>query len=129
MATLDVSAYRSASSSPIISTCCAIETISPYGRSTAQIVAATYGTIYPTGENSLQRQADQRYGLKTLTIVTPYRLRSARPAERRTLSSTGAICYRSRSQRLHAVWGGVCRSRLLASNIDAPRNRRKRCTN
>ena len=56
------------------------ETINAFGRSvTSQVTATAYGTIYPTGDNSLVRQTDYELGRKTLTIVTPYRLRQAAP--------------------------------------------------
>jgi hypothetical protein len=59
--------------------------LSQTGRSTAGQIwsgpgpITCIGTIYPTGENSLVRQEDQQHGLKTLTIVTPYRLRTTAP--------------------------------------------------
>jgi galactose-6-phosphate isomerase len=56
------------------------EVISQSGRSvTTQVTATAYGTVYPTGDNSLVRQADYELGRKTLTCVTPYRLQQAAP--------------------------------------------------
>jgi hypothetical protein len=56
------------------------EAISQSGRSVvSQVTATAYGTIYPTGDNSLQRQADYELGRKTLTCVTPYRLQQVAP--------------------------------------------------
>ena len=57
------------------------ETISQYGRSQVSTSApiAVLATIYPTGDNSLQRQTDHQFGRKTLTVVTPYRLRTSSP--------------------------------------------------
>jgi galactose-6-phosphate isomerase len=56
------------------------ETISESGRSsTTQVTATAFGTVYPTGDNSLVRQADYELGRKTLTVVTPYRLQQAAP--------------------------------------------------
>jgi hypothetical protein len=57
------------------------ETITQSGRSAASQVTVRdlLGTIYPSGDNSLVRQADYEHGRKTLTIVTPYRLQQAAP--------------------------------------------------
>jgi galactose-6-phosphate isomerase len=56
------------------------ETISQTGRSvTSQVTATAYGTIVPTGDNSLVRQTDYELGRKTLTIYTTYRLQQAAP--------------------------------------------------
>jgi hypothetical protein len=56
------------------------ETITEFGRSTVtQVTATALGTIYPTGDNSLVRQGDYEMGRKTLTCVTPYRLKQAAP--------------------------------------------------
>jgi hypothetical protein len=56
------------------------ETVSEFGRSvTSQVTASAVGTIYPTGDNSLVRQADFEISRKTLTCVTPYRLQQAAP--------------------------------------------------
>lgn len=57
------------------------ETVNQFGRSTVTNPQALtqVGTIYPTGDNDLVRQEDQQHGRKTLTIVTPYRLRTASP--------------------------------------------------
>jgi hypothetical protein len=56
------------------------ETISEFGRSsTTQVTATAYGTIYPTGDNNLVRQADFEIGRRTLTCVTPFRLQQAAP--------------------------------------------------
>jgi galactose-6-phosphate isomerase len=56
------------------------ETISQSGRSvTSQVIATATGTIYPTGDNSLVRQADYELGRRTITCVTNYRLQMAAP--------------------------------------------------
>jgi galactose-6-phosphate isomerase len=56
------------------------ETIAPSGRSfTTQVTGTGVGTFYPTGDNSLVRQADYELGRKTLTCVTKYRLQQAAP--------------------------------------------------
>jgi galactose-6-phosphate isomerase len=57
------------------------EVISQSGRSvTTQVtVPGLLGTIYPSGDNSLVRQADYELGRKTLTICTTYRLQQAAP--------------------------------------------------
>jgi hypothetical protein len=56
------------------------ETISQSGRSvTSQVTATAYGTIVPTGDNSLVRQADYELGRKTLTLYTTYPLQMAAP--------------------------------------------------
>lgn len=57
------------------------ETLSQSGRSQVTPAGPTtqLGVIYPTGDNRLQRQADKEFGLKTLTCVTTYRLRTASP--------------------------------------------------
>jgi hypothetical protein len=56
------------------------ETITEFGRSsTSQVIAQAQGTIYPTGDNALVRQADYETNRKTITIVTPYRLKGASP--------------------------------------------------
>ena len=59
------------------------ETITQSGRSsiTQVIVAGILGTIYATGDNRLQRQADYELGNKTLTICTKYRLQMAAPKQ------------------------------------------------
>jgi galactose-6-phosphate isomerase len=38
-----------------------------------------FGTLYPTGDNSLVRQDDYTRAAKTMTIVTPFRLRMSAP--------------------------------------------------
>jgi hypothetical protein len=54
------------------------ETITQTGRSvTSQVTATAYGTLYPTGDNNLVRQADYELGRRTLTCVTTYRLQQA----------------------------------------------------
>ena len=57
------------------------EALNQHGRSQVSPLAPinAVGTIYPTGDNKLVRQADFERGVKTLTIVTPYRLRTAAP--------------------------------------------------
>jgi galactose-6-phosphate isomerase len=57
------------------------ETISQTGRSvTSQVtVPGLLGTIYPTDNNSLVRQADYELGRKTLTVATKYPLQMAAP--------------------------------------------------
>ena len=52
--------------------------VDDFGRSVvSQVIAQPLATIYPTGDNRLQREADWQAKRKTLTIVTPYRLKSA----------------------------------------------------
>jgi galactose-6-phosphate isomerase len=56
------------------------EQISQFGRvelNGSTIVA--YGTIYPTGDNSLVRKDDHQRAAKTLTVVTPFRLHMSAP--------------------------------------------------
>jgi galactose-6-phosphate isomerase len=57
------------------------ETISQSGRSvTSQVtVPGLLGTIYPTADNSLVRQADYQTGRRTITVVTTYRLQQEAP--------------------------------------------------
>ena len=56
------------------------EAISQTGRSvTTQVTATAQGTIYSTGDNSLQRQADYQASKRTITVVTPYRLQMNSP--------------------------------------------------
>ena len=56
------------------------EVISEHGRAYIRRGDApqiAVGTIYPTGDNSLVRQEDYQTGAKTITVVTPFRLRTA----------------------------------------------------
>jgi galactose-6-phosphate isomerase len=57
------------------------ETLSQSGRSvTSQVtVPGLLGTIYPTGDQSLVRQADYQTGRRTITVVTNYRLQQEAP--------------------------------------------------
>jgi galactose-6-phosphate isomerase len=56
------------------------ETISQSGRSvTSQVTKTAYGTIVPTGDNSLVRQADYELGRRTITVYTTQRLQMAAP--------------------------------------------------
>lgn len=67
-----------------------VEQIDDKGRLRVMPVLATaLGTIYPTGDQSLQRGVDFESGAKTLTIVTTYRLKSASPG-----TQPDAISYR-----------------------------------
>lgn len=57
------------------------EHVSQFGR--AEVIAEptqfALGTIFPTGDNSLQRQADFETSSKTMTIITRYPLRTSSP--------------------------------------------------
>jgi galactose-6-phosphate isomerase len=58
-----------------------IEVVDGSGRSitTTEVIATPLGTIYPTGDNGLTREAEYEAGHKSLTIVTPYRLQGPAP--------------------------------------------------
>jgi hypothetical protein len=56
------------------------ETVSQHGRTeTGAATITAFGTLYPTGDNELVRQEDYTRAAKTLTVVTPFRLRMSAP--------------------------------------------------
>jgi hypothetical protein len=100
------------------------ETINQYGRSqiSAAVSQPILGTIYPTGDNALQRQEDKQYGRKTLTIVTQYRLRTASPGAQPDFVYYRGNAYVVREVNDYSQYGGgfveaVCSS---LEAIDTP---------
>jgi hypothetical protein len=100
------------------------ETITQFGRSqvTAGASQPILGTIYPTGDNSLQRQEDKQYGRKTLTCVTLYRLRTSSPGAQPDFVFYRGNIYLVSSVNDYSQYGAGFVEATLSSveSIDAP---------
>lgn len=83
------------------------EQITQFGRVTLgpEVRATMVGTIYPTGDNSLVRQEDFQRGAKTLTIVTPYRLRTGGPGYQPDFVMYRSVVYVVRSVEDYTQYG------------------------
>lgn len=99
------------------------ETITQLGRSAVlnAPIEAT-GVLYPTGDNSLVRQEDQQHGVKTLTCVTPFRLRQAAPGYQPDLVIFRGVTFVVRAVEDYAQFGAgfVVAQCSSLETIDAP---------
>jgi hypothetical protein len=100
------------------------ETVNEFGRSIygGGLHTTARGTIFPTGDNSLQRQDDKQYGVKTLTIVTPFRLRTASPGAQPDFVLYRGNVYIVREVQDYSQFGAGFVVAIVSSveSIDAP---------
>lgn len=83
------------------------EHVSQFGRAEIAPGGTTiaYGTLYPTGDNSLVRQADYEHSQKTMTIVTKFRLRMSAPGYQPDIVLYRGSSYIVRNVRDYTQWG------------------------
>lgn len=124
MATLDVSQIPlSAEFQDSFTVLARQEQIGDSGRVTVTAQTSTQrGTLYPSADNSLIRQEDQQHGVKTLTIVTPYRLQMASDGRQPDYIAYRGVMYMIRSVQDFTQYGAgfVVAEGSSLRGIDAP---------